>query len=279
MSSADRPPVTDAQFAHRPLRTAHPDAQVRKRWRPDPMRILGEIVLWSAFLASGGHVYQVALRMGNPWPIALVHAVGLDGLVYVGINACRTGGRSGWVRGIICVIYGGGMSLAFNAASYSSGGTLPAWVIAMSMPVSLVLAVVAGHGAARARPPTADPAPAPARPAGPRRSTPAEMAAGRAPMTERPQRPDRPPTPPPVSSGARPESALRTLAREMYVGGKPIEEIAASVGRSKRTVNGWTKDLRSVRKTLRDAPMQDDATDHGATDAPTPVFPKGVQDQ
>lgn len=117
--------------------------------RINPYRVLGEVVLWSAFLASGGHIYQVATRMGNMPMIALVHAVGLDGLVYVGINSCRTGGRGAWVRGIICVIYGGGMSLAFNAASYSTSGVLPGWVIAMSMPVSLVLAVIAGHGAVK----------------------------------------------------------------------------------------------------------------------------------
>lgn len=110
--------------------------------KPSLQTVLREIVVLAAFVASGGHIYQVAVDMGNHPLIALVHAVGLDGLVYIGIGAFKTSR----VRGVIAVVYGGLMSLAFNWASYTTG-TLPGWTIAASMPVSLVLAVVvAGAG-------------------------------------------------------------------------------------------------------------------------------------
>ncbi len=105
-------------------------------------RVLGEVVLWCVFVASGGHIYEVARDMGNWPPVAIVHAIGLDGLVYIGIGACRNGT---WIRGVVAVVYGGGMSLAFNWASYSDSGLLPPWVIAMSMPVALVLSVITMH--------------------------------------------------------------------------------------------------------------------------------------
>lgn len=112
-------------------------------------RVLREVVTWAAFVASGGHIWQVAVTMGNNPVIAGVHAIGLDGLVYIGILAWQAGAR---VRGALAVIYGGGVSLAFNAASYSAAGTLPVWVMAMSMPVSLVLGVLVSHGVSKDKP-------------------------------------------------------------------------------------------------------------------------------
>lgn len=124
----------------------------------------------SAFACSAMHIYSVALDAGNPWPIAVVHPLGLDGLIYIGIRAVQRGHR---VTGWLGTIYGVGMSLAFNAASYADTD-LPTWVMALAMPAALVLAVLVVHGSAdepvpapRKRPtpkPTADalpPDPAP----------------------------------------------------------------------------------------------------------------------
>ncbi len=106
--------------------------------KPSLKDVLRETVVLSAFLASAGHIYSVAVSMGNHPGIAGVHAIGVDGLVYIGIGAFREGAR---VRGGLAVTYGGVVSLAFNYAAYN-GGTLPAWVIAASMPIVLVLAVL-----------------------------------------------------------------------------------------------------------------------------------------
>ncbi len=228
-----------------------------------PSRALGEVVLWSAFLASGGHVFQVARDMGNAAPIAFVHAVGLDGLVYVGINACRDGA---WVRGVISVVYGGGMSLAFNWASYSATGRLPAWIIAMSMPVSLILSVVAGHATSgkakvepagttpvvpeivpeivpvsRPREQTPRPAPAPVQPpaAAPRSHVPAPPAK---PAASAPAKPK----PAVTSSDDRPPIDRDAIAADILAGKLQVKAVAAEHGVTERAVQGWVKKRRDA---------------------------------
>lgn len=104
----------------------------------------------SAFACSAMHIYSVALDAGNPWPIAVVHPLGLDGLIYIGIRAVQRGRR---VTGWLGTAYGVVMSLAFNAASYAHV-PLPTWVMALAMPAALVLAVLVVHGSADEPPPT-----------------------------------------------------------------------------------------------------------------------------
>lgn len=219
-----------------------------------PRRVLGEVVLWSAFLASGGHVFQVARDMGNSSPIALVHAIGLDGLVYVGINACRDGA---WVRGIISVVYGGAMSLAFNWASYSPTGRLDPVLIAMSMPVTLILSVIAGHaGSVGKKPVTSEKneesaeVPAqeqPQEPPAPRQEPPA-VPAPAAPVVVRdpapaPRKLPRASAPRPVAKGRTPE-ARAAAAADVLAGRKKAAEVAAELGVSTRAIQNWVSEHR-----------------------------------
>ncbi|MBN1174543.1 MAG: hypothetical protein JXA67_20410 [Micromonosporaceae bacterium] len=193
--------------------------------RIDPKRALVEVVLWSAFLASGGHIYQVAVDMGNHPVIAAVHAIGLDGLVYIGIGACIAGA---WTKGVIAVAYGGLMSLAFNFASYSSTGVLPAWVIAASMPVSLTLAVLVGHGA-KAVPTKAEPVSKPR--------------VQRVPVAE-----DKPKDNV-VNIARKPRAASwdKDLAAKLIAEGKLTnEEIGERVGTSYKTVQRYRRDLAAA---------------------------------
>jgi len=111
--------------------------------------VAGGVTL-AAFACSAQHIYAVAVDAENPWPIALAHPLGLDGLIYIGIRAVQRGQR---VAGWLATSYGVGMSLAFNRASYADE-PLPTWVMALAMPAALVLAVLVVHGAR-------DPEPAP----------------------------------------------------------------------------------------------------------------------
>lgn len=98
----------------------------------------------AAFACSAMHIYTVALDAGNPWPIAVIHPLGLDGLIYIGIRAISRSRR--W-RGWSATVYGAAMSLVFNAASYAHT-PLPWLVMAFAMPVALLFAILVVHGAA-----------------------------------------------------------------------------------------------------------------------------------
>lgn len=102
-------------------------------------------VAGAAFACSASHIFTVAEASGNPWFIAGVHPIGLDGLIYIGMRAVSNGRRGpGW----LATIYGVAMSLTFNVVSYAHVA-MPAWLMAMAMPVALVLGVlVVGHGPA-----------------------------------------------------------------------------------------------------------------------------------
>lgn len=101
-------------------------------------------VALSAFAGSAAHIYSVARDAGNPEIIAALHPAGLDGLIYIGIRGI---GRGRKVAGWLATGYGVVASLTFNAVSYAHV-PMPAWVMAVAMPVALVLAVlVVGHGA------------------------------------------------------------------------------------------------------------------------------------
>lgn len=88
-------------------------------------------------------------------------------------------------------------------------------------------------------------------------ATPDERDAGRAPITERPPRPTAPPAVPPVSSGAatKPDrrpgrkvsaggTVSRTAAAKRVVDGESAKDVAAELGVTLRSVQGWVKDYR-----------------------------------
>lgn len=205
----------------------------------DPRAALTEIVIWSAFAASAGHIYKVATAMGNPWPVAAVHALGLDGLVYVGIIAFQSGAK---IRGALAVIYGGGVSLAFNAASYTEGHRLPVWVMAMSMPVSLVLGVLVGHGTTTRKTPPAPEVPKPATRHAPHpvpvaRETAEPVAA--TPVRRAPKPAPRPAEQIKSSAGSRKAELYDVAVRRVIDGGESARAVAISLGEKPRNVQNW----------------------------------------
>lgn len=104
--------------------------------------IVAGIVAAGAFAASAAHIVAVATEAGNHILIAGVHAIGIDGLIYIGIRAMQRGQR---LAGGLALIYGVVVSLIFNAASYGAFA-MPKIVIAFTMPVALLLAVLVVHG-------------------------------------------------------------------------------------------------------------------------------------
>jgi hypothetical protein len=102
------------------------------------------VVAGAAFLASAQHIYSVAHEAGNPAFIAAVHAIGIDGLILIGINALSTARAAA----IISIAYGAIVSLIFNAASYGAFEMHPL-ALAVTMPVALVLAYVTMHASQR----------------------------------------------------------------------------------------------------------------------------------
>lgn len=105
--------------------------------------IVAGVVAAGAFAASAAHIITVAAEAGNHVAIAGVHAIGIDGLIYIGIRAMQRGQR---LAGGLALIYGVAVSLIFNAASYGAFA-MPKIVIAFTMPVALLLAVLVVHGA------------------------------------------------------------------------------------------------------------------------------------
>lgn len=177
----------------------------------------------AAFACSAQHIYQVAYDSGNPVPIALVHPLGLDGLIYIGMRAVQNGRR--W-QGWLATVYGVAMSLTFNAVSYADIAMPPA-VMAVAMPLALVLAVlVIGHTVSR----KAVPAPKRASRAGvpvSRFETPADVVAV------------------PGRDGAvswvkdTDAADKRAKAFAMLDEGRDKADAAAAVGCSVRTLNRW----------------------------------------
>jgi hypothetical protein len=107
--------------------------------------IAAGIVAGSAFIASATHIVTVAVEAGNFVAVAAVHAIGIDGLIYIGIRAMQRGNKR---AGIAALLYGAAVSLVFNAASYGAF-EMPKIVIAFTMPVAMLLAflvVHSGHG-------------------------------------------------------------------------------------------------------------------------------------
>lgn len=106
--------------------------------------LTASVVAGAAFLASAQHIYSVAHEAGNPAFIAAVHAIGIDGLILIGINALGTARAAA----IISIAYGAVVSLIFNAASYGAFEMHPL-ALAVTMPVALVLAYVTMHASQR----------------------------------------------------------------------------------------------------------------------------------
>jgi hypothetical protein len=105
-------------------------------------KITASIVAGAAFLASGNHIATVAHEAGNPMVVAWIHAIGIDGLILIGINALGTARRAA----VASIIYGAIVSLIFNAASYGAF-EMPAFALAVTMPGALVLAYITQHSA------------------------------------------------------------------------------------------------------------------------------------
>jgi Protein of unknown function (DUF2637) len=102
--------------------------------------VTANVVAGAAFLASAQHIYSVAYEAGNPWPIAAVHAIGIDGLILIGINTLKDSRAAG----VTAIAYGAVVSLVFNAASYGAF-VMPPLALAVTMPAALVLAYVTIH--------------------------------------------------------------------------------------------------------------------------------------
>lgn len=106
--------------------------------------ITANVVAGAAFLASAQHIYSVAHEAGNPMFIAAVHAIGIDGLILIGINTLKHSKAAG----IVAIAYGAIVSLVFNAASYGAF-TMPPMALAVTMPAALVLAYITVHASSR----------------------------------------------------------------------------------------------------------------------------------
>lgn len=109
------------------------------------------IVAGAAFLASAGHIVSV-VRETDHLIFALAYPIGIDGLIYVGIKA-MTDRRFG--SGLLALVIGTFFSLAFNFDATGAVDVHPL-VIAASMPVCLLAAVVIEHFGKKAE----EPAPA-----------------------------------------------------------------------------------------------------------------------
>lgn len=193
-------------------------------------------VAGAAFACSAQHIYEVALAAGNPPIIAGVHPLGIDGLIYIGMRAV-SGGRK-W-QGWLATVYGVAASLTFNAVSYRHV-QMPAWVMAVAMPLALVLGVlVVGHGPAspvvqdtarRTAAKVRDTAPV-TRPTPVPDAVPALTTAGN--VVKFPKQD--------TDSDARRDKALGMLAD-----GRTKADVAATVGVSTRTLNRWIKPSKSA---------------------------------
>jgi hypothetical protein len=102
------------------------------------------------------------------------------------------------------------------------------------------------------------------------RATAAQQAAGRAPVTAVPARPDRAPAAPPVSSGRGSVHPDRDLAVKRRLAGESAKAIAADLGVTARAVQGWVKAHHRTQRHSGSSAMQ------GAEiAAPGALFPKG----
>lgn len=177
----------------------------------------------AAFACSATHIYTVAKASGNIAPIAAVHPIGLDGLIYIGMRAVSNGRR--W-QGWLATIYGVAMSLTFNAVSYAGVG-MPAAVMAVAMPLALVLGVlVVGHE----RVTVAEPVPVI-----PAKVSRARTAAVPAPVADVPAvTREAIAAVPDVTDDDR-----AVKVRAMLAEGRDKADVAATMGISVRTLNRW----------------------------------------
>lgn len=114
--------------------------------KPDVNTLVAGGVAGAAFLSSASHIFQVAKEAGNWEPIAALHAVGIDGLIFVGLRNIKTHPVAGWLATGFGVV----VSLGYNLASYGKGGMQPMeLLLALTMPVAMLLGFVVIHATHR----------------------------------------------------------------------------------------------------------------------------------
>jgi len=109
-----------------------------------------------------------------------------------------------------------------------------------------------------------------------------EQAAGRAPVTAPPSRPDRAAQAPPISSGrgaSRPANLVRELAVKRRLAGEPAALIAAELGVTPRAVQGWVKDHHRTQRNSGSSEMQRPAIAGEAAFSPKEIGTPGREMQ
>jgi hypothetical protein len=190
--------------------------------------VAGGVAL-AAFACSAAHIYSVAEAQGNPWFIAALHPIGLDGLIFVGLRNLKRAPAAGW----IAAGYGAVMSLAFNGASYAET-EMPWWLMAATMPLAMVLGFVVIHAGHRDRPADVPAVPVPrARPVRvPATVPPADVPAS-VPVPAVPTLTVVPAVPSSRSRKAWDKDKARTLLAE----GRPRREIADLCGVDRKSID------------------------------------------
>lgn len=90
------------------------------------------MVTAAAFTASAAHIVTV-VNETNPLLVAFAYPLGIDGLIYVGIDAMQKGRKA---VGAVALLIGSAYSLLFNAQA-EKALEMPKLLIAASMPVCL----------------------------------------------------------------------------------------------------------------------------------------------
>lgn len=98
------------------------------------------MVTGAAFLASAQHIVSVVDET-NPILISLVYPLGIDGLIYVGVEAMQKRRR---VVGSLAILVGAAYSMMFNQDA-EKAWQMPAWLVASSMPVCLFVSLVIAY--------------------------------------------------------------------------------------------------------------------------------------
>lgn len=196
------------------------------------------IVAGASFIASAGHIVSVVDETNPIW-FALAYPIGIDGLIYVGIRAMQ-GKR--FLAGAVALLIGAIYSLAFNA--HAEGAlTMPALMIASSMPVAMFAAFLIEHSGEKAEEIEA-PAPAPA---------PVHVPA----TVPAPVKIAAKPTRPAITDGRKGsgrtaawdvEKAVRLLAD-----GRTNEEIASTVGTNTKAIQRTKRAGRMIEDGMADA--------------------------
>jgi hypothetical protein len=107
-----------------------------------PRHALPFAVTTAAAAISARHIYAVAYEASNPWWSALLHAVALDGLIYIGVYAMQD---RRWYRGGIALSYGMIVSALFNADSYQAMQLDPLF-LAFCIPLAVLIGFLAATG-------------------------------------------------------------------------------------------------------------------------------------